>query len=539
MNKPPLDRHALELYLRFSYPLSSAPFPGQEAAGYPEIRFASAPERGKEDYLSELNRILCDILEKERQFSDAAFLSSGVDSSLIAFGIRAKKTFSVAYEDEAFDESALALRSAERLGSEHHVVKISPADYFNAVDEAMACRSLPVGDASYIALFIAAREASLYTDVICSGEGPDEMFCGYPCYSRYFDDPREDFWLGVNTVMDIGAVPDLPSYGGNGFLKMNAFDLTEWLHGDILPNLPGAEKGSGITIRTPYLRHDLMDFALSLPVRYKADRTMGKLLFREAALPFVGREIAFREKRGFPVPVRNWMRMEPFKTRILDALTGTLARDILMCVDVEEILKTFYIAGDDSVWKQIWEMFTLIRWFEASYDGKAAYKNWRQSDPRFNREEAWPARLFPDADCRYFRDAGCLVCALAVMLRHYEVEKTEDERQFNPWILNQSLIRCGAFTSAADLDLSNIGRLYPLAYSGAMPYSEAALIQIAEKGQPCLITVPGNHAEHHFTTFLRLLPDDAVVYDPLCGERKLSTYDRICEIRVFQPSGTL
>lgn len=366
MNTSPLDRHALELYLRFSYPLSSAPFPGQENVSYPEICFDTVPGRTKEEYLNELSRILADILEKERQFSDAAFLSSGVDSSLIAFGIRAKKTFSVAYEEETFDESAQAMQSAKKLGSEHHVVKISPADYFDAVGEALACRGLPVGDASYIALFIAAREASLHTDVICSGEGPDELFCGYPCYSRYFDDPREDFWLGVNTVIEIGDVPELPSYGGDGFLKMNAFDLTEWMQGDILPNLTGAEKGAGITIRTPYMRRDLWDFALSLPVQYKADRTMGKLLFREAALPYVGSEIAFREKRGFPVPVRKWIRLEPFKTQILDALTGTLARTVLRCVDVDEILMAFYTAGDDSVWKQIWEMYALIRWLEAT-----------------------------------------------------------------------------------------------------------------------------------------------------------------------------
>ena len=50
---------------------------------------------------------------------------------------------------------------------------------------------------------------------------------------------------------------------------------------------------------------------------------------------------------------------------ILDALTGTIARTVLRCVDVEEILRVFYIAGDDSVWKQIWEMYALIRWFEA------------------------------------------------------------------------------------------------------------------------------------------------------------------------------
>ena len=364
-DKPTSTRRTLESYLRFSYPVGKTGLLGGESVPCPEIRFSFDLERGKAEYLSELVRILDDILETERQYSDAAFLSSGVDSSLIAFGICAKKTFSVAYEEQEFDESPLAMETAKKLGSEHHVVKIGPEEYFDAVGDAMACRGAPTGDASYIALFVAAREASRYTDTVCSGEGPDELFCGYPCYSRYFEDPQEDFWLGVNTIMDIGEIPLLPDYGGNGFLKMNAFDLTMWMQGNILPNVYAASKGAGINIRTPYMRQDLWDFALSLPTEYKADRSMGKLLFREAAQRYVGADIAFRKKRGFPVPVRKWMRREPYKTQILDALTGRLAHDTLGCTDVDGILKAFYEGGDASVWKQIWEMFALIRWLEA------------------------------------------------------------------------------------------------------------------------------------------------------------------------------
>ncbi len=359
----PLSRRAVESYLRFSYPMRDVWLP-EEPVSYPEIRFSVGRERSGEEYLRELIRILDDILETERRRTDAAFLSSGVDSNLIAFGIRAKKTFSVAYEEQEFDESPLAAAAAKELGSEHHVVRIGPEEYFSAVGEALACRGAPTGDASYIALFLAAREASRHTDAVCSGEGPDELFCGYPCYSKYFEAPSEDFWLRVNTIMDVGEIPSLPDYGGDGFLKMNAFDLTRWMRGNILPNVSAAAKGAGIDIRTPYMRQELWDFALALPVKYKADRNMGKLLFREAAQRYVGREIAFREKRGFPVPVRKWMRAEPYKTQILDALTGSLARGALACADVDGILNAFYAGGDDGVWKQIWEMFALIRWLE-------------------------------------------------------------------------------------------------------------------------------------------------------------------------------
>ena len=353
---------ALESYLRFSYPLGNGIFPEEQPVSYPEIHFNTEPERPEEEYLNELIKILDVMFEEERRYSEAAFLSSGVDSSLIACGIHAKKTFSVAYEEEDCDESRLAIKTAQKLESEHHIVRIGPADYFDAVMDAMSCRKAPTGDASYIALFLAAREASRHTDTICSGEGPDEMFCGYPCYSRYFDAPAEDFWLGVNTNMDVGEIPVLPDYGGDGFLKMNAFDLTRWMQGNILPNLSAAAEGANIQIRTPYMRPDLLDLALSLPVKYKADRFMGKLLFRKAAMRYTGREAAFREKRGFPVPIRKWVQIEPYKTRILDALTDTLARDILGCVDVPGILRAFYETGEEGLWKQVWEMFALMCW---------------------------------------------------------------------------------------------------------------------------------------------------------------------------------
>ena len=56
-----------------------------------------------------------------------------------------------------------------------------------------------------------------------------------------------------------------------------------------------------------------------------------------------------------------------------------------------------------------------------------------------------------------------------------------------------------------------------------------------EQGLPCLVTVPGEHANRHFTAPLFTLPDDVLVFDPLSGERRLSAYKRICEIRVFRP----
>lgn len=163
-----------------------------------------------------------------------------------------------------------------------------------------------------------------------------------------------------------------------------------------------------------------------------------------------------------------------------------------------------------------------------------AYLGWLQTDPRYNQVEAWPEAQFPHATYRYFAECGCLVCALAVMLRHYGIEKTQDEERFNPWVLNERLIACGAFYSDADLELVNVDRLYPIEYMGAMPYSRETFATVAREGLPCLVTVPGVNASTHFLALLGLVGDDAVVYDPLYGQRLLSTYDRVLELRVFR-----
>ncbi len=163
-----------------------------------------------------------------------------------------------------------------------------------------------------------------------------------------------------------------------------------------------------------------------------------------------------------------------------------------------------------------------------------SYLNWRQDDAFLNGAQAWPAALFPRATYHYFRDCGCVVCSLAVMLRHCGAETESDEGLFNPWVLNQRLIDCGAFDSAADLNLDCVGRLYALEYVGKLPCTADALAEVAASGAPCLVTVPGQNAEWHFTTLLRMLEGDAELYDPNVGKAWLSSYDGPSEIRVFR-----
>ena len=161
------------------------------------------------------------------------------------------------------------------------------------------------------------------------------------------------------------------------------------------------------------------------------------------------------------------------------------------------------------------------------------FRNWRQDDPRFNESEAWPSPLFPEADYHYFRDCGCLICSLAIMLRLHHIEEEDCEDRFNPWILNQRLIECGAFSPGADLYMDMICKLYPIEYGGYIRYSREMLIRLLKDGALCLITVRGKIGVRHYVVFDKLAGDDVMVIDPDKGSRLLSTYANVFEIRPF------
>ena len=162
------------------------------------------------------------------------------------------------------------------------------------------------------------------------------------------------------------------------------------------------------------------------------------------------------------------------------------------------------------------------------------YRTWNQNDPAFNREEAWPAAQFPDSTFHFFHESGCLITSLAIMLRHYGIEKETDPARFNPWILNQKLIRNGLLDSMADLHLYRIREVYPLEYVDSLPFTWEDMRELYLKGDPFLITVPGFRAARHFIVPDHLTETDMGIIDCAWGYEYLSEFDIVHELRIFR-----
>src|SRR5690606_23576178 len=151
-----------------------------------------AARREGEPALVEEGRALLEAAVRKRLIADVpvgAFLSGGLDSSLIVSLIRAARapgetthTFSVGFEGDPSSELPYAREVADALGTEHTEVKVRAADYASLLARATLLRDAPISEPADVAILVMSGVAKQTVKVVLSGEGSDEVFCGYPKY---------------------------------------------------------------------------------------------------------------------------------------------------------------------------------------------------------------------------------------------------------------------------------------------------------------------------------------------------------------------
>ena len=166
-----------------------------------------APDKTKslDDWADEIHSTLAHIMTEVKEPNEVAesFLSGGVDSSYVLAMSDAKRADSCGYDEERFDESRVAAKTAELLGVEHSVAKIQPKDFFGIVPYVMYNMEQPLGDASAIVFTLGCLATAKHTKLCYSGEGADEFFGGYNMYrnaERYGDDLK-NFYVGNTNIM--------------------------------------------------------------------------------------------------------------------------------------------------------------------------------------------------------------------------------------------------------------------------------------------------------------------------------------------------
>ena len=142
-----------------------------------------------EEAAQELERLLQNAIagQMTADVPVGAFLSAGIDSSTVVSLMQAQssqkiRTFTVGMWEEQFNEAPVAKEIAERLGTEHTEVYITEEDAKNVIPALAGMFAEPFADSSQIPTYLVSRITREHVTVSLSGDGGDELFCGYNTY---------------------------------------------------------------------------------------------------------------------------------------------------------------------------------------------------------------------------------------------------------------------------------------------------------------------------------------------------------------------
>lgn len=351
-----------------------------------------APDKTKslDDWADEIHSTLAHIMTEVKEPNEVAesFLSGGVDSSYVLAMSDAKRADSCGYDEERFDESRVAAKTAELLGVEHSVAKIQPKDFFGIVPYVMYNMEQPLGDASAIVFTLGCLATAKHTKLCYSGEGADEFFGGYNMYrnaERYGDDLK-NFYVGNTnimkeelkerilrnydpTVLPINLVKRIydETEGLDPLTKMSDVDIQIWLEGDIYLNVDKMSTAAGLEIRMPLTDRRIFDIASRMPSEYKVNDENNKVAFRTAAAKVLPEEIAFRKKLGFIVPVRLWLADERYNSDVVAKFHSEAAAKFFKLDEINAIYDE-YVGGNSDNWRMVWTIYTFLVWYEEYFE---------------------------------------------------------------------------------------------------------------------------------------------------------------------------
>ena len=156
---------------------------------------------------------------------------------------------------------------------------------------------------------------------------------------------------------------------GNGIVDATMLtDQMTYLPNDLLVKVDIASMANSLEARSPFLDHKVIEFAASLPESIKLRGAETKYLLKKVASRLVPREVLYRPKKGFGVPLTHWFRGE-LKDFLRETLLSekSLRRGLVKPETVEQLVREHTNAERDHVW-QLWTLLMLELWFQQFID---------------------------------------------------------------------------------------------------------------------------------------------------------------------------
>jgi asparagine synthase (glutamine-hydrolysing) len=315
----------------------------------------------EDEYVLELERLISNSVSQQ-MLSDVplgAFLSGGIDSSLIVSLLQSHsnvpvRTFTIGFKEDAYDEASHARAIAKHLGTEHTEMYVNSQDALGIIPSLSTIYDEPFADSSAIPTLLLSRLTKKSVSVSLSGDGGDELFYGYRRY-----DAESKLWQKlelvptylrpvIRTILNglrvfggrsqlqdklfslsgiLGAKSfeefyvertshwkngqSLPKLGLDGLSvadSMMVCDLLRYLPDDILVKVDRASMSCGLESRVPMLDYRVVEFAQRLPFRFKSRDGVNKWILKKILEKHLPRELFDRPKKGFGIPLNIWLK---------------------------------------------------------------------------------------------------------------------------------------------------------------------------------------------------------------------------------------
>ena len=286
-----------------------------------------------------------------------AFLSGGIDSSLIvalaqSISSTPLNTFTIGSDIPSYNESEHAGRIAKHLGTNHNELIITSKDSLDIIPNLKNIFDEPFADSSQIPTYFVSKLAKSKVKVALSGDGGDELFCGYSRYQNYnekwkkinsipyplrkilgnylpnskykevlFTKNIDEFysfmnkqWKGIQPLTHplllskINSEDKVLGSIENSLERMMYSDLVNYLPNDILTKVDRASMSVSLETRVPLLDHNIVEFAWGMPIDYKFYNGENKWPLKQILYKYVPKKLLERPKMGFSVPIENWLR---------------------------------------------------------------------------------------------------------------------------------------------------------------------------------------------------------------------------------------
>lgn len=448
--KKELNKEALKLYLTFQYSALNESFfknvyrllPGHqflhkdgkaEFSSYHSFSF-EADGLSLEEHAQQIREAVAESVQAH-QISDVevgAFLSGGIDSSVIVAQSRPDKTYSVGFANKFFDETGEAKALCEELNLKNISKIISADEFFDALPAIQYYADEPNANLSTVPLYFLSRLAAQDVKVVLSGEGSDELFGGYITY--HTTKPYRAYRklpLGIRKAV-AKCVSRLPAFHGQGFLtsaakdirdtyvgqafifdndeaervltpeyrspltwkditapyfdavphyddetKKQYLDLHLWQPLDILRKADRMTMAHSLELRVPYLDRKVWEVARRIPSSQKMrGKSTTKYPLRVAAVPMLPDDWVKRPKVGFPVPFIAWMREEKYYNWAKNLLNEDFVAEFFDRDYLLQLLEQHY-SGQKKTHRKLYTVLSFLIWYKVYFPERCGAEPFR------------------------------------------------------------------------------------------------------------------------------------------------------------------